>query len=416
MEDRFNYLKYFLTVKKNEGHFIFKVEGINFNSEPLEIFGVKFYNPQRNKYLKYFKVDEENKNKENEEFCKKVELFHLEKDDKGSLDSKCNVIVPIKYFYEDVDYFDSFNFPTKTFIEAFSKAKISFIEFKRLLKSFSIEYFFDESLLLAKVSKESILIDDNFNYHKVSNIQKLKEITFKVDEIRRDMMIENLKYKEKIKLQNTFFYHIANSNALISEYILEYHKFNFKSLWIECIEPYFNGKNEFISFAKKCVKIRTSFFSKYRILLSNALRYGAFSGDSYCLNKEKMKNIGIGDLNVGDKIFGDDLEMNFELLPSGSLLDEFKDEMRVFVNDEDIFLKKIDNWISETVKVVYDERNIEVHYNIVDYYNDISIKKDILFISSCVIGAINDAIFSMDVKNIEEAKKYLEKKYLEGVN
>lgn len=126
-----------------------------------------------------------------------------------------------------------------------------------------------------------------------------------------------------------------------------------------------------------------------------------------------MKQIGIGKLNVGDKILGEDLEMNFELLPEGSLLDEFKDEMRIFVNDDERFIEKIDKWISETVKFAYDERNIEVHYNIVDYYNDISIKKDILFISSCVIGAINDAIFLNGVQSINEAKKCIEDKYIE---
>jgi len=50
-------------------------------------------------------------------------------------------------------------------------------------------------------------------------------------------------------------------------------------------------------------------------------------------------------------------------------------------------------WITNTVMIAYDERNIEVHYNIVDYYNDVSIKKDILFIMSTVINSFNDGVF-----------------------
>ena len=418
LKDRITYLKYFLTLKKNSGFFIFRVEGINFDSDPIEIFGVKFYNPQRNKFLKYVKIrDDDKRNSEYEEYCVERELFNNEnvnsKNDKFK-GSRCNVIVPVEYLYKDVHDFDSYNFPTKSFIEAFSRAQISFIEFKRYIKSYTTEHFFEDSFFQARVSKESILIDCNFNYHKASDVSsKSKEIVFKVDEVRLDMINENLSFKGKIKSQNTFFYHIANSNALISGFILENHKFNFKSLWIECIEPYFEGVQEFIVFAKKSIKIRTNLFSKYQILLSNALRCQVLSYNSYCLNKEEMKQIGIGELNVGDKILGKDLEKNFELLPNGSLLDEFKNEMRNICNNEVEFSKKIDKWVSETVKIAYDERNIEVHYNLVDYYNDVSVKKDILFISSCVIGAINDAIFLNNAQSIKDAKKCTEDKYVE---
>jgi hypothetical protein len=199
----------------------------------------------------------------------------------------------------------------------------------------------------------------------------------------------------------------------ITGHILENHKFNFKSLWIECLEPYFENTDEFIDYAKKSIKIRTDLFSKYRILLSNALRGDMFSYNSYFLSKEEMKKTGIGELNVGDKILGDDLEKNFELLPEGSLLDEFKNEMRVFNNNEEVFINKLDKWVSEIVKIAYDERNIEVHYNLVDYYNGVSVKKDVLFIFSCVIGAINDSIFLNDAQSIKEAKKCIEDKYIE---
>ncbi len=410
LHDRLTYLKHFLTKSKNKGFFIFKVEGVKFESEPIEIFGLKFYNPQNNKMLNYYDTENSKQRQKNHNFYSRCELFHTNHEIYNNLkakDSTCNLIVPTEYFNEDLDHFDLFNYPTKSFIEAYNKAIISFLEFKRYLKSFSVEYFFDESFSNTKISKESILVDENYNYHKSSNDIIKNEIVFKVDEIRKVMINEQLNFKEKIKFQSSFSNHLANSNALIAEYKLENYKFNFKSLWIECIEPYFNDTNEFINFAKKSIRIRTNFFSNYRILLSNALRSGFFYDGAYSLDESKLKKIGIEDLNVGEKIIGDNLENNFELLPSGSLLDEFKEEMRIYVNDDNRFIKKIDNWISKTVIKAYDERNIEVHYNIVDYYNDISIKKDILFISSCVIGTFNDAIFISNIQNVGEAKDYI---------
>ncbi len=336
LEDRINYLKYFLVNKKNKGYFIFKVEGIRFESRPIEIFGVKFYNPFLNSFLKFYKTDDSLLDEKKYMYYSRTELFHTENEifkDLNAKDSTCNAIVPIEYFTEDIDHFDSFKFPTKSFIEAYNRAQISFIEFKRYLKTFSIKYLSDEDLFFTRISKESTLTDYHFNYHKSSIIQKSKDFVFKLDGIRNSMISESLNYKKKIKSQNTFFNHIANSNALISEYMLENYKFNFKSLWIECLEPYFKDPDEFIDFAKKSIRIRSNFFSDYRLLLYNALRNSFFRDNAYSLDETEMKNIGIGELKVGERILGDTLEKNFELLPKGSLLDEFKAEMRLFIND-----------------------------------------------------------------------------------
>src|SRR5690606_22968896 len=143
------------------------------------------------------------------------------------------------------------------------------------------------------------------------------------------------------KSQNSFVLHLANSNALISSYYLEYHKLNFKSLWIECVEPYFNDMNEFLNYAKKCVMIRSNFFTNYWILLHQALRTDMLSY-SYCFDDALMKNLGLGEINIGADITGEKLKENFELLTDDFQLNEFKKEMRLYQNEQSKFIEKID--------------------------------------------------------------------------
>jgi len=409
VKDRFNLIKTFLIQPKRKGYYIFKVEGVELLTEPIEIFESIFYNPQEDKKLKFYRDKNSMIREEDYNFYTKCELFlrNDSDDDLVTNASSCNLIVPTEYYTEDIEYFNSYKFPTKSYIEAYNKTQFSLLEFKRDLKSFSVEYFFDEVLTNIRVLQECILVDVNYNYHKASNDKASSKVAFKLDDIRKNMLYEHLNFKSKIKLQSPFTFHLANSNALLAEYNLEYHKFNFKSFWIECIEPYFKDVDEFIDFSKKSIRLRAHFFSNYRILLNNALKKSVFSYDAYCLNDISMNEIGIGELNIGDSIIGDELEQNFELIPNKSLLDEFKSEMRLFKNDELTFLKILDDWITNTIKVAYDERNIEVHYNLVDYYNDISIKKDILFINSCVIGAFNDAVFENNVFTVIEAKEFI---------
>lgn len=411
LKDRLEYLRYSLIKPKSKGYYIFEVKGVNFESKPIEIFGTKYYNPKRDKFLKYFDTKKCNNIETNYSYFTKQELFYTENEIFNELETKesnCNLIVPIYYFTEDMGYFSHYEMPAKSFIEAFGRAEVSILEFKKYFKSFSVDHFSDDSLSLIKISERCILTDINFNYHTASNEKLTDQITFKTDDIRLKMVNERLKYKNKIKSQNTFFEHLANSNALISSYQIEKHKFSFKSLWIECFEPYFKDIDEIIFYLKKSIRLRTNLFSGYRIILSNSLRFSMGIGNqSYSLEKEFMNKLGIGDLGIGEIIDGSKLKACFESLPNDSLLEEMKAEMREFVSDELVFFKKIDNWISEIVRVAYDERNIEVHYNLINYYNDVSIKKDILFLASCIIGAFNDAIYKNDIENIDEAKEYI---------
>ncbi|MBP0903448.1 hypothetical protein ACFSKN_00965 [Mariniflexile gromovii] len=411
LKDRINYLEFFLKEPQHKGFYIFKIEGVDFQSEPIEIFESTFYNPKKNKILNFYKTDKSKIREEDFNYYSNCELFnenYYEINDSTKENSTCNLIIPTKYNTEDIDHFDSFKFPTKSFIEAYSRAEISLLEFKRCLKSFSIEHFYDEKLTNVRLSKHSILVDEKYNYHKISNNKESSKITFRLDDIRKSMLDELLIFKNNIKSQNSFSIHLANSNALIASNKLEYHKLNFKSLWIECVEPYFDNTDEFIDFAKKCIRIRTNFFTNYRILLSNALSENFSFYRVYSLDQSKMDEIGLGKVNIGESIIGDVLEKKIELLPCGSMLCEFKDEMRSYVKDKSSFFIEIDKWISNTIRVAYDERNIEVHYNIVDYYNDVSIKKDILFIISCIIGTFNDAIFKYNVSSSKGAKKYVD--------
>lgn len=406
--DRLNYLKKFLVQAHREGFFIFKVEGIDFQSEPIEVFESKFYNPNRDSFLSFYNSKNKSVSDDENKYYKDCELFVLNKPE-NQYSSGCNLIVPIKYFTEDIEYFDSFKFPAKSFIQAKINAKISILQFRRYLKSYSTEHFFDEGLNEIRLTNESILVDKEYNYHTTSNSHKLKRIVFKLDEIREDMLTNQLDYRRNIKSKNYFLKHLANSNVVLSEMTLENHKFNFKSLWIECIEPYFNDIDDFINYAQKSIRIRINFFSNYRILLNNALRCNGAFCRSYCLGNEKMNEIGISDLKIGDIVYGDDLEKKFESLPFDSMLYEFKKEMKLYTNSHMIFLKKIDDWIDKIVRISYDERNIEVHNNIVDYYNDISVKKDVSFICSVVIGSFNDAVSISNVESIIAAKDYIDK-------
>ena len=415
-KDRFDYLKIFLNKPKRKGFYIFKIEGIDFQSDPMEVFGTKFYNPEKDKVLNFYKSKNSKIKEEDYEYYINCELFNGKNSNLNFHNSNCNLIVPTEYNTEDINHFDSFKFPTKSFIEAKDKAKVSLLEFKRLIKSFSIEYFFDEGLANIRVSNNCILVDENYNYHKLSSSKGSKKVVFKLDEIRKKMAFEQLEFKTNIDFKNSFSVHLASSNALISKYKLEYHKFNFKSLWIECIEPYFKDTEEFIDYAKKTIRIRGYFFSNYRILLMNALSDNLSTYPAYCLDKVRLNELGIGELRIGEMINGDELENKFELLPCDSMLCEFKDEMRLFEQNESEFLSKIDSWITKTIRVAYDERNIEVHYNLVDYYNDISIKRDVLLLIKYIIGALNDSVFSENVKSAIEAKRFIDKNYLIQVN
>lgn len=409
LKDRINYLvTYFSQIKRN-GFYIFKIEGIDFQSKPITIFNSRFYNPETDKQVKFYKSDNAEKDKENDEYCRKCELFIIV-DEIEDNKSKCNLIVPIEFNIEDLDHFDSFKHPTKSYIEARGRAQVSLLEFKREIKSYSIEHYRDEDLANIRVSNESILVDENFNYHKASTISKSTKTIFKLDELREKMFDEQIEYKAGIKSQNSFVLHLANSNALISSYYLEYHKLNYKSLWIECVEPYFKDLDDFLSYAKKSILIRTNFFSKYWILLHQALRKDILSY-THCLNDDLMKKNGLGELNIGEYITAEELQENFELLPDNSLLHEFKNEMKLYSQEQAKFVTNVNSWITNTIMIAYDERNIEVHYNIVDYYNDVSIKKDILFIISTVIDSYNDAVFEVNSSSSLACKEYIDKAY-----
>ena len=413
--DRLGYIKYFLNKNKDDGYYIFKVEGIKFESEPIEIFGVKFYNPMINKFLTFYDNKSIKETINWPKYVERTELFFSDKylnSDNPSNEkaSSCNLIVRAKYFEEDIEGLNSFKYPTKSWIESYNKAQIAFLEFKRYLRTYSEEYINEDYYSNPRVSKESVLTDNKFNYHSATSGEPKNEIIFKTEGIRREMMYEGLDFKKNITLEGIFLNHLANSNTLISEYKIESSKFNFKSLWIECFEPYFKDTEEIIKYAKKCIRIRTNLFSNYRWLLTNSFNTNPFvQRHTYGLTEESANYLGIGRLEVGDKVDGTKLEEKFELLPENSLLLEFKNEMNIYKNDKSIFFEKIDKWISNTINVAYDERNIEIHYNIVDFYNDISIKKDILFISSSIIGAFNYVIYKSSLERVDDVKKHIDK-------
>lgn len=409
LKDRINYLRTYFKQPKKNGFYIFKIEGIDYQSKPVMIFNSKFYNPQIDSFVTFFKSDNKFENKRRDEYCRKCELFIIVDEDKSNT-SKCNMIVPIEYNMEDLKHFDSFKFPAKSYIEAKNRATVSLLQFKREIKSYSIEHYWDENLANVRVSNESILVDKNFNYHSASNTSNSTKTIFKLDELRDKMFDEQLNYKADIKTQNSFILQLANSNALISSYHLEYHKLNYKSLWIECVEPFFGDKNDLLTYAKKCILIRTNFFSNYWILLHHALRKDILSY-TYCLDEDLLKKLGLQNLNLGEYITGKELHENFEHLPDDSLLIEFKNEMRLFKLEQAEFISKIDSWITNTIMKAYDERNIEVHYNIIDYYNDVSIKIDMLFILSTVINSFNDAVFGDNNSSLEASKAYIKRAY-----
>jgi len=410
LKNRLEYLLVYLTQPKNKGFHFFKIEGFNFNHSPIKILGVKFYNPTRDNFLTVFDTGRDKD--ESKKFIARRELFHTEHEIFGDLntkDSTCNAIVPVDYFIEDM-YFDTNKEVPESYRRAIDKMKDALNILKNSIQ-FSSKSYWERNINNIKPSLISILTNKDYCYHSSCNIDEENKIDFELDITRKKMLDKKLSFINSISNNNNFLIQLSKSHSALSNYKINFNFFDFKSIWIECVEPFFNNYSEFVDIAKKVVLYRTDIFSSYQALLNNSLDNYPFSSN-YALDKKTMTDLGIYDIKIGERLDGNKIKENYHLIPEFSILDEFKNEMKDYQMSDYSIQEKINNWITITIQKVYDERNIETHYNLKDYYLNYTLKRDILKITSIVIGAFTDSVYNKKASNITEALLYIKNKTL----
>ncbi|GAA0724708.1 hypothetical protein GCM10009430_29380 [Aquimarina litoralis] len=408
LEKRINYLLFFLKQDKRRGYHFFKIEGIEFKNDPIEIFDVKFYNPQKDKFLTT--PHSNNNSEEYRSFFERRELFHSEKDifNKNDCeDSTCNAMVPVEYLMEDL-YFDLSNKVPASYKKAIDKVLFSINILKNSI-SYSSSGYWSKDVPSIRPSFVSILTNSDYCYHATCETNEKNKIVFELDSTRKKMFDDKLLFLNSINNKSNFLLQLLKSHSALADYRINFYFFDFKSIWIDCIEPFFNNYDELIEVAKKALEYRVNIFVSYQALLSNSFENNPFYSN-YSLTPQDIEKIGLNEIEIGKQITGDKLSKASHLLPNISIIEEFKDEMKRFKESKNSQKLKLNNWIVKSIKSAYEERNIEVHYNLKDYYLDYGLKRDLLEILDIVIGALTDSVYNNKVTNIEDAINYISNK------
>lgn len=371
-----------LKPQKLLGSYVFKIDNIDFQEDnPLTIWGVTFYNPDKIKKIVFSGIGEMKKKVEYDELF--LDYFDPKRNNLN-LKSTCNAIVEVEYrpLY--------WNEPDNSLFNALKKVENALHVFNRLKQSYngnsspSCRINYSEYILAGSDYIYSRQFHDSF-YQKPFKLEPYQTNTFKENLIWINKLNPNIEFQNK--LANIYAYHCKSFTDPFA--------FNFKDYWTVCSEAIYPNKLfKFKDLCKDCLKymIRRNLFLDAKCFLNSSFTKGWLEtfANYFIIEEEKMKMFGLHIPSKG-KFSASKFEKEYNQLKQFDNIEFLKDiieELDSYKNKEVEYFARVDNWIENTVEEVYRERNLEVHNNIQTDFSLISLKDDFLFIVNNVFMSL----------------------------
>jgi hypothetical protein len=344
---------------KLKGFYVFKINNFNFSqTSPLEIWGVKFYNPQVTKQLYY--RDDYAFNEYAEEIEKYFEQF-VKMEDRDRLKSTCNAIVPTEYRPLNSNNVD------QSVYKAIDKVNRSLSVLKNIKHLHVGGHSFETAIDLKSV----IMTHENGAYHAAPYIHHdyNDDKPFELKEKAKKSVEDSLKWINKLNPKNPFHKKVIDISFAVNRYRYDPMSFSFRDFWITVADALFpNNPERFIDFAYACVELylKDQTMTNLKIFLHDSLKGGPFSASHYSLTPKQMKKLGLEILQykvIKAKLFSSRYR-EITKYHDFEFLRDILDDVRKFHAAPDRYFTEIKTTLRSVIFEVYAERNLEVHNNI----------------------------------------------------
>jgi hypothetical protein len=345
---------------KRKGYFVFKIDNFIFQEkEPLEIWGVTFYNPQVDLKLNYGGSRKLN------EYVESIERYfeqYVEKEeDKEKYRSDCNAIVSTEYRPQYFNHVDG------SIFSAIDKVKrsLSVLKHYKHLHVGGNSFYSTVNLLTV------IVTDNDLNYRAAPWIlhDYGDEKPFTLKASAGKMVKESLKWTHKLNPANEFHRKVIDIYVAVNRYRHDPFSFSFKDFWITVCDPLFpNDPKGFIDFCYRCLELylKDQYVTNVKAFLSDALKSDAFSNGTYTLNNSKMKSLGL-EIFLYRTIRARRFSRQYMKMRQHFQFDFLQDvinDLESFMKSQPQYLNHVKETLSNMLYEVYAERNLEVHNNL----------------------------------------------------
>lgn len=336
-------LKYVCNRKTHTWYKIYKVFGVDFDNDPIEILGIKFYNPTKTQLIT-----------ENNKYLN--ELFELNNKDKGvSLKSFCNAIIKIESVTED-------------------DLEIGFNEVLNAVRVFN-KYYYAEGIILKKAfitSDENLRYAyGNFDAIDIGVFPKYSKNVFFTE------ALNNLN-EFAIKKKDDYAKKIIEFKGFISDFKVNATEFDLATIW-SYLESLFGSTNEVqsIALASFMDNIKKShLYQAYFFIESMLIYHSMQSHHVYKLNDKQKKKLSIkkhlGEDKSGYTVYSRSafrrIQLSKELLPDVLFLKYYVDRCAALNSPLGEHKESIKLYSDNLVRFLYVERNLLIHHRVVNNY------------------------------------------------
>lgn len=370
--------------KPTNGFFVFKVDNIYlFNPHPITIGDVTFYNPQIERRLKIFSIDEKLRKNLTE-----VENFYAPKEGEEVSNanlSNCNAIVPSKFI------------PIKNIVSPETLFKAYHIANRSLeILNDIMNRHGRTGPARGKISfHRHFLLHDNGRLANTSLdifSEKLKRIDYSpndtVDKEKFEEFESDLLDLQKIDVSTPFGAKLMHIISVRSKLENNHELFNFKDLWMAW-ESLMDEAT-----LKKVAKVvfrfhyRKDYLTMTKIFLNIHLwrPYKKENPKYWSLSDSDMLLLGLNiehDVPIETTVFQESFKKIGKMVKV-EMVNDLIARVDNFVNHRKKFFVKLDQWVENTLDEVYMERNFEVHKNITNDLSKFKLKENFLSITRWV--------------------------------
>jgi hypothetical protein len=344
---------------KLNGFYVFRINNFEFAEiTPLEVWGVKFYNPQLSKQLCYREGNEFN------EYAEEIEKYfekYVKPEDREKLKSTCNAMIATEYQPLHSNY------PDQSVYKAIERVNRSLSVLKNIKHLHVGGYSFTTSIDLKCV----IITHEDGGYHAAPFVQHdyNDDKPFVLKERAKESVTDSLKWTNKLDPKNSFHKKMIDIAFAINRYRYDPITFSFSDFWINVCDGLFpNNPERFIDFACACVELylTNQMMSNLKIFLHDSLKRTPFSAGYYFLTEKQMANIGL-DIRMYQPIKAKKFSNRFVAIKKHQdfeFLNDLLEEAHIFTQTPEQYFVKIKSKLRSSIYEVYAERNLEVHNNL----------------------------------------------------